>query len=55
MGDREWVLWVQIIVNIVISAGAFVATTRIMPRLRDMFLKANLFGIDLNKNTRDKM
>ena len=55
MIEREWVLWVQITVNIIISVGAFVATTRLIPKLKDMFLKANLFGIDVNKNTRDKM
>lgn len=55
MGDRQWVLWVQLTINIVISVGAFLATTRIIPKLKDMFLKANLFGVDLNKNTRDKI
>lgn len=55
MDGREWVLWVQITVNIVISTGAFLVTTRIIPKLKDMFLKANLSGIDMNKQTRDKM
>lgn len=55
MGDREWVLWVQITINIVVSVGAFVVTTRIIPKLKDMFLKANLSGKDLNKNVQNKM
>jgi len=38
-----------IAVNAVISTGAYLMTVRMIPRLRDMFIKANLFGRDLCK------
>lgn len=48
-------LWLPLCVNLIMSIGSYYLTQRLIPKLRDMFLKANLFGIDMNKNTKDKM
>ena len=37
------------------SVGAGFLTYYIIPRFRDVFIKANLYGIDLNKATGDKV
>lgn len=34
-----------------LSVGAYMITARIIPRFRDVFIRANLFGIDLCKST----
>ncbi|ODM89594.1 UDP-N-acetylglucosamine--dolichyl-phosphate N-acetylglucosaminephosphotransferase [Orchesella cincta] len=36
---------------IFLSIGAYLITSRIIPRFRDVFIRANLFGIDLCKST----
>lgn len=44
-----------IAVNAVISTGAYLMTVRMIPRLRDMFIKANLFGRDLCKKDKPQV
>lgn len=39
----------------VLSVGAGLLTYQLIPRFRDMFVKANLYGIDLNKAKGDKV
>lgn len=46
---------IPLIINFGISTGAFIMTNRIIPRLKDKFLLANLNGIDVNKKDRPKM
>jgi len=41
--------------NFLMSVVAYHVSIRIIPRLKDMFLKANLFGIDLNKQSKEKV
>ncbi|KAE8752544.1 hypothetical protein FOCC_FOCC000666 [Frankliniella occidentalis] len=48
-------MFLPLFLNVAMSFGAYYFTVRIIPRLKDMFLKANLFGIDLNKQTKDKV
>ncbi|XP_059474985.1 UDP-N-acetylglucosamine--dolichyl-phosphate N-acetylglucosaminephosphotransferase [Neocloeon triangulifer] len=42
-------------INVLMSVCAYVATVRLIPTLKDMFLKANLFGIDMNKKEKHKV
>ncbi|KAL7741589.1 hypothetical protein ACLKA6_019360 [Drosophila palustris] len=44
-----------IAVNATISMGAYLMTVRIIPRLREMFINANLFGRDLCKKDKPKV
>lgn len=41
--------------NVVLSIFAFFSTYNIIPRLKEMFISANLFGKDLNKKSENKM
>ena len=42
-------------VNIVIALAGLALTNRLLPAVREMFIKAGLFGIDLNKAGRVKV
>lgn len=53
--DEAWKLLVPICINAAMSVIAYLLTSRLIPRLKSMFIKANLYGIDMNKNTRDKV
>lgn len=46
---------IPLLINVGISAGAFMITNRVIPRIKDKFLLANLNGIDVNKKDRPKM
>ncbi|KAJ1519626.1 hypothetical protein ONE63_004899 [Megalurothrips usitatus] len=48
-------MYLPLVFNVIMSFGAYWFTVRIIPKLKDMFLKANLFGIDLNKQSKDKV
>jgi UDP-N-acetylglucosamine--dolichyl-phosphate N-acetylglucosaminephosphotransferase len=37
------------------SVGAGMLTYYLIPRFKDMFIKANLYGVDLNKASGDKV
>ncbi|XP_074661852.1 UDP-N-acetylglucosamine--dolichyl-phosphate N-acetylglucosaminephosphotransferase-like [Tubulanus polymorphus] len=41
--------------NAFLSIIAFIVTFRLIPRFKQMFIKANLFGIDLSKTTKVKV
>ncbi|XP_071055787.1 UDP-N-acetylglucosamine--dolichyl-phosphate N-acetylglucosaminephosphotransferase [Onthophagus taurus] len=53
--NKQFKMWAPIVVNAMISVFAYVTTVRLIPKLRDMFIKANLFGIDMSKRTGDKI
>lgn len=38
-----------------VSVAAGTLTYHVIPKFRDMFLKANLFGVDLNKSSGEKV
>lgn len=42
-------------INTVLSVIAFIATNHLIPNLKDMFIKANVFGIDMSKRDKVKM
>uniref|UniRef100_A0A1B6F1B3 UDP-N-acetylglucosamine--dolichyl-phosphate N-acetylglucosaminephosphotransferase n=1 Tax=Cuerna arida TaxID=1464854 RepID=A0A1B6F1B3_9HEMI len=48
-------LWLPLCVNLLMSVVTYYLTQRLIPNLKDMFLKANLFGIDMNKTSKDKI
>jgi UDP-N-acetylglucosamine--dolichyl-phosphate N-acetylglucosaminephosphotransferase len=48
-------MWFPVLVNSVVSVVAYLVTVRIIPRFKDMFVKANLYGIDMSKKRKDKM
>lgn len=52
---KQWKIWVPISLNVLMSIFAYTITVRLIPRLKDMFIKANLFGIDMSKRTGDKV
>uniref|UniRef100_A0A336LWH4 UDP-N-acetylglucosamine--dolichyl-phosphate N-acetylglucosaminephosphotransferase n=1 Tax=Culicoides sonorensis TaxID=179676 RepID=A0A336LWH4_CULSO len=45
----------HLLINFVISIGAYFLTVNLIPSLKPMFLKANLFGIDMNKKSSGKV
>ena len=44
-----------IVVNAALLVVGFCITVRLIPGLKDMFLKANLSGIDMSKKDKQKM
>ncbi|KAK7497087.1 hypothetical protein BaRGS_00011617 [Batillaria attramentaria] len=42
-------------VNAVMSAAGFLVCFNIIPKFKDMFIKANLFGIDMSKRSKEKV
>jgi UDP-N-acetylglucosamine--dolichyl-phosphate N-acetylglucosaminephosphotransferase len=48
-------MWFPVVVNSILSAVAYVVTVRIIPRFKDMFVKANLYGVDMSKSRKEKM
>ncbi|KAF2905694.1 hypothetical protein ILUMI_00478 [Ignelater luminosus] len=59
VGDVEtrimWKMWFPIVINAIMSIIAYVITVKLIPKLKDMFIKANLFGIDMSKRTSEKV
>ncbi|XP_968050.1 UDP-N-acetylglucosamine--dolichyl-phosphate N-acetylglucosaminephosphotransferase [Tribolium castaneum] len=53
--DRNWKMLFPLIVSAFMSTVAYIITVRLIPKLRDMFIKANLFGIDMSKTTSEKV
>ncbi|XP_055386385.1 UDP-N-acetylglucosamine--dolichyl-phosphate N-acetylglucosaminephosphotransferase [Condylostylus longicornis] len=48
-------LHIPLIVNIFISIGTYLMTLRMIPRFKEMFISASLYGKDLCKKTSDKI
>lgn len=48
-------MWFPLIINFIMSIFAYFITVRIIPGLKDKFIKANLFGIDMSKTTSEKV
>ncbi|XP_011267077.1 UDP-N-acetylglucosamine--dolichyl-phosphate N-acetylglucosaminephosphotransferase [Camponotus floridanus] len=53
--DEMWLLFFPICINAIMSASACYLTIHLIPRIKSMFVKANLYGIDMNKRTSDKI
>lgn len=48
-------MWFPIVVNTLVSVVSYLVTVRLIPRFKDMFVKANLFGIDMSKSRKEKI
>uniref|UniRef100_A0A182NUF0 UDP-N-acetylglucosamine--dolichyl-phosphate N-acetylglucosaminephosphotransferase n=1 Tax=Anopheles dirus TaxID=7168 RepID=A0A182NUF0_9DIPT len=46
---------VPLFVNVAISIGAFYAGRSLIPKMKPMFINANLYGIDMNKKSKPKI
>lgn len=42
-------------INILMSIVAYFATSRLIPSMENMFIKANLYGVDMNKKSTKKV
>lgn len=49
------IMYFPIVINLLMSIGAYFITVRLIPGIKDKFIKANLFGIDMSKTTSDKV
>jgi UDP-N-acetylglucosamine--dolichyl-phosphate N-acetylglucosaminephosphotransferase len=55
-GDQSFVkMNAPLVINFLMSVCAYVATVQLIPSLRDMFLRANLCGVDMNKKEKLKV
>lgn len=50
-----WLLLFPICVNAIMSISAYYLTIHLISRIKFMFVKANLYGIDMSKRTSDKI
>ena len=53
--EETWRFVFPIFVNLAMSVGAYFLTVRLIPRIKNMFIKANLYGVDMNKSSGDKV
>ncbi|KAJ8984595.1 hypothetical protein NQ317_006057 [Molorchus minor] len=53
--NQTWNMWFPTVVNLLMSICTYYLTVRLIPKLKDTFIKANLFGIDMSKTTSDKV
>lgn len=53
--DNKWEMYFPLFINFIASIGSFFVTLMVIPGLKSTFLKANLFGIDMNKKFGNKM
>ncbi|XP_043277701.1 UDP-N-acetylglucosamine--dolichyl-phosphate N-acetylglucosaminephosphotransferase [Venturia canescens] len=53
--DDTWKIVFPVGVNVLMSAFAFFVTVQLIPKLQDMFIKANLYGVDMNKRESGKV
>ncbi|XP_017875671.1 UDP-N-acetylglucosamine--dolichyl-phosphate N-acetylglucosaminephosphotransferase [Ceratina calcarata] len=44
-----------ILINLAMSIAAYFLTVRLIPGIKDMFIKANLYGVDMNKTSGEKV
>lgn len=55
MADRSLVIMWSIIIVIILSVIAYFITDQLIPNLKDLFINAGLYGVDLCKNSKNKM
>ncbi|KAF3430329.1 hypothetical protein E2986_11626 [Frieseomelitta varia] len=53
--DDNWKFIFPILFNFVMSVTVYFLTVRLIPRIKNMFVKANLYGIDMNKKSGEKV
>ncbi|XP_033231452.1 UDP-N-acetylglucosamine--dolichyl-phosphate N-acetylglucosaminephosphotransferase isoform X2 [Belonocnema kinseyi] len=52
---KTWQIGFPICINVIMSIGAYILTTRLIPSLNNMFIKASLYGNDMNKRSTKKV
>jgi len=55
MMHETWKLLLPICINAVMSVCAYGLTVRLIPRIKLMFVKANLYGVDMSKRSSGQM
>ncbi|KZC14005.1 UDP-N-acetylglucosamine--dolichyl-phosphate N-acetylglucosaminephosphotransferase [Dufourea novaeangliae] len=53
--DDTWKFLFPLLTNFAMSVTVYFLTIRLIPRIKDMFIKANLYGIDMNKSSGEKV
>ncbi|CAG9864445.1 unnamed protein product [Phyllotreta striolata] len=53
--NTTWKMHFPILINFLMSIVAYFLTARLIPGIKEKFIKANLFGIDMSKTTSDKV
>ncbi|XP_044748797.1 UDP-N-acetylglucosamine--dolichyl-phosphate N-acetylglucosaminephosphotransferase [Coccinella septempunctata] len=48
-------MWFPILANGLMSCSAYYLSIKLIPKVKDMFIKANLFGVDQNKKNGEKV
>ena len=52
---KTWQIGFPVGINVLMSIAAYFITARLIPRLKDKFIKANLYGIDMNKRSTNQV
>ena len=55
ISNKQEKMYVSLGTNIFMATMCYVITVRLIPKLKEKFIKANLFGIDMSKTTSDKV
>lgn len=50
-----WKFIFPILINFFMSIIMYFLTIRLIPKIKNMFIKANLYGIDMNKKSGEKV
>ncbi|XP_060819653.1 UDP-N-acetylglucosamine--dolichyl-phosphate N-acetylglucosaminephosphotransferase isoform X1 [Bombus pascuorum] len=53
--DNSWKFIFPILINFAMSITVYFLTIRLIPKIKYMFVKANLYGIDMNKKSGEKV
>ncbi|XP_063916550.1 UDP-N-acetylglucosamine--dolichyl-phosphate N-acetylglucosaminephosphotransferase [Zophobas morio] len=53
--SNNWKMLFPLLMSAFMSTLAYTVTLRLIPKVKDMFIRANLFGIDMSKNTSEKV
>jgi hypothetical protein len=54
---KNWIskMWGVLVVNIILSIMGYSVILNIVPKFKDMFVKAHLSGVDLNKKNKPEL
>ncbi|XP_014216254.1 UDP-N-acetylglucosamine--dolichyl-phosphate N-acetylglucosaminephosphotransferase [Copidosoma floridanum] len=53
--DQLLIQLFPIAINVIMSMFTYFSTVRLIPNVKDMFIKANLYGFDMNKTSKTKV
>ena len=48
-------MWIPLVVNVLLAVAGHFLSLSLIPKLSNMFVRANLFGVDLNKKDKRQM